>query len=130
MKGFSLIDISSRFFYNKFMLKIIVRLVINALAIFITAQVLPGVQVEDLSSAFIIALVLGLINTFIKPILLLFTLPLNFMTLGLFTFVLNALIILLVDYVVAGFEVANFWYALLFSLVLSIVSSILIWIAK
>ena len=105
---------------------IIIRLVINALAVFITAKIIPGVIVADLYSALITALVLGLANTFIKPVLLFFTLPLTLLTLGLFTLVVNAIIILIVDYFVPGFMVNGFFTALLFSIVLSIIASVAI----
>ncbi|OGK14151.1 hypothetical protein A3H80_04740 [Candidatus Roizmanbacteria bacterium RIFCSPLOWO2_02_FULL_37_19] len=112
------------------MVGIIIRLLVNALAIFFTAQILPGVTVDGLQSALIVAVVLGIINTFVKPILIFFTLPLTIVTLGLFTFVINALLILLASSLVPGFSVDGFLWALIFSFVLSIVSSILIWIVK
>ena len=111
-------------------MKFAIRLLIRTLAIFITAWLLAGVSVNDLYSALIVAIVLGLINTFIKPIIMLFTLPLNIITLGLFSFVINALMILLVDYLVQGFVVANFWWAIIFGLVLSIVNWVLVKIVE
>lgn len=104
---------------------LVINFIINGIAIFITARILPGIQLDDLGTALIVAIVLGLINTFIKPILIILTLPINLMTLGLFTFVVNALLILLVSNIVPGFSVSSFWTALLFSIVLSIVSGIL-----
>lgn len=109
---------------------LLIKLIINALAIFITARIIPDVELEDLTSAVIVAVVLGLINAFIKPILLFLTLPINFLTLGLFTFVINALLVLLASYIVPGFNIPSFFTALIFSIVLSIVSAILTWIAK
>ena len=93
-----------------------------AVAIVITAYLLPGVRLSGFFAALVTALVLGLINTFIKPLLLLLTLPLNILTLGLLTFVINALLILLTSAVVPGFSVGGFWWALLFSLVLAIMN--------
>ena len=81
--------------------------------------------VRGIGAAVVAALVLGLINAFIDPILIILTLPLNILTLGLFTFVLNALLVLLTSAIVPGFYVRNFWWALLFSLVFSIVSFVL-----
>ena len=95
---------------------------IYAAAIVITAYLLPGVRLSGFFAALVTALVLGLINTFIKPLLLLLTLPLNILTLGLLTFVINALLILLTSAVVPGFSVGGFWWALLFSLVLAIMN--------
>jgi putative membrane protein len=99
----------------------LIHLAVSALAVIITAFLLPGVQVGILS-AFLAALVLGLLNTFVKPLMILFTLPVNVLTLGLFTFVINAVIILLASSIVPGFKVKGFWWALLFSLILSLVS--------
>lgn len=112
------------------MLIIIVKTLINALAIFITASIIPGVHLSGLKSALIVAIVLGLINTFIRPIFMLLTLPFNFITLGLFTFVVNAGMLLLASYVVEDFNIPSFWSALIFSIILSLISSILTWIAK
>ena len=95
--------------------------IISALAIVVAAYLLPGVAVE-LFAAFVAAVVLGFINAVVRPILLVLTLPINILTLGLFTFVLNAALILLTSRIVEGFTVENFWWALLFSLVLSIVN--------
>lgn len=95
---------------------------IYALAILISAYLLPGVSLAGYLPALATAIVLGLINTFIKPLLLLLTLPLTILSLGLFTFVVNALLIMLTSAIVPGFDVAGFWPALLFSLVLTIVN--------
>lgn len=98
---------------------------ISALAIIITAYLLPGVRLSGFFAALVTALVLGLINAFIKPVLLLLTLPINILTLGLLTLVINALLIMLAGAIVPGFSVSGFWWALLFSLVLSIVNYVL-----
>ena len=109
---------------------LIIRLLINTLAIYIGSLVVPGVQLGGLKSALVVAIVLGIINAVVKPVLLLLTLPINFLTLGLFTFIVNALMILLTSYIVEGFDVASLLPALLFSILISIVSSVLTWIAK
>ena len=106
-------------------MRVLINWFITTVAILIGAYLLPGVAVRGIGAAIVAALVLGLINAFIKPILIILTLPLNILTLGLFTFVLNALLVLLTSAVVRGFEVRNFWWALLFSLVFSIVSFVL-----
>jgi putative membrane protein len=103
-------------------MSLLVHWLIYAIAIVITAYLLPGVRLSGFSAALVAALVLGLVNTFIKPVLLLLTLPLNILTLGLLTFVINALLILLTSALVPGFVVTGFWWALLFSLVLSIIN--------
>ncbi len=112
------------------MVIVIIKLLINALAIYVTAQILPEVQLDGLQAAIIVALVLGLINAIIKPILMFLTLPITVVTLGLFTFVINAALVLLASYIVPGFTVPTFFSALVFSIILSIVSAILTWIAK
>lgn len=101
------------------------NLLISALAVFLSAYVLPGVSVDSFLVALIAAFFLGLVNAIIKPILFILTLPITLITLGLFTFVINALMVLLVSGFVEGFKVEGFIPALLFSLVLSLVNSIL-----
>lgn len=99
-------------------------------AVLIAAYFLPGVVVAGLWSALIVALVLGLLNLTIKPLLVLLTLPINIITLGLFTFVINALMVLLASSIVKGFSVGGFLNALLFSLLLTIIQEILEMILK
>jgi putative membrane protein len=99
----------------------LVKWLIYTLAIGITAYILPGVRLDGFFAALFTAMVLGLANGFIRPILFFFTLPLTILTLGLFIFVLNALMVLLVAAIVPGFQVAGFWWAVLFSLILSVV---------
>lgn len=106
-------------------MKYLINWLVITLAVFISAQLLPGVSVENIFVAFIAALVLGVINILLKPILLILTLPINIFTLGLFTLVINALLVLLASKIVDGFSVAGFWWALAFSLVMSIVQSAL-----
>lgn len=104
---------------------LLIKILMSALSVFIAAQVLPGVEVDNFVTAILVSLVLGLMNTIVKPILVILTLPITVITLGLFTFVLNALLILLTSWLVSGFKVDGFIYALLFSLVLSIINFIL-----
>jgi putative membrane protein len=104
---------------------LLLNLLINTSAVLISAYLLKGVQVQGLGTAVVVAVALGIVNTFIRPVLILLTLPLTFLTLGLFLFVINALLILLVSAVVRGFEVNNFWWALAYSLVVSLVSGFL-----
>lgn len=96
----------------------------SALSMLIAAYLIPGVQISGLWAALVLAAILGLLNVIIKPILVLFTLPINILSLGLFTFVINALIVLLASSIVKGFTVGGFLNALIFSLVLTIISSL------
>jgi putative membrane protein len=89
----------------------IVRWVINALAVMLAAYLIPGVSVENFWAALITALVMGLINAIIRPLVILLTLPVNILTLGLFTLVINALMFWLASAIVPGFKVAGFWPA-------------------
>ncbi|MBU1164185.1 phage holin family protein [Patescibacteria group bacterium] len=100
----------------------VIKWLISTLAIIITGYLLSGVMVAGVWAALVAALVLGLINAFIKPLLIILTLPINILTLGLFTFVINALLIMLVAWIVPGFDVKTFWWALLFSVILSIIT--------
>lgn len=104
---------------------IIISLLINAVAVFGVSYFLPGIVVENFWTAIIVAVVLGIINTFIKPVLVILTLPITIVTLGLFALVINGFIIWLVGQFVPGFGVENFWWAIIFSILISIVSSLL-----
>lgn len=105
-------------------MRILITIFFTALFVIVLAYFMPGVRVDSFFTALIVALVLGLLNVFIKPLLVLFTLPVTIFTLGLFLLVINAIIIMLCDAMVDGFEVADFWRALLFSLVLSFCQSL------
>lgn len=111
-------------------MKLLGSLLIQTLAVLIAAYIIPGVSVGSIWVAVIVAIVLGILNISLKPFLLLFTLPLNILTLGLFTFVINVFLIYLVSALVSGFAVAGFIPALLFSLVLSLVSGFLSSLSK
>ncbi|HBP01031.1 MAG: hypothetical protein UY41_C0002G0037 [Candidatus Moranbacteria bacterium GW2011_GWE1_49_15] len=102
-------------------MEFLITWLVSAVVILLLSYLLPGITVAGFVSALLVALVWGLLNAFIKPILLVLTLPINILTLGLFTFILNALLVMLVAAVVPGFRVANFWWALLFSVLLSLV---------
>jgi putative membrane protein len=106
-------------------MRILINWLVTTAAILISAYLLPGVSVRSLGAALVTALVLGLINAIIRPVLLILTLPLTILTLGLFIFVLNALLVLLTSAIVPGFHVHGFGWALIFSLVFSIVSFVL-----
>ena len=106
-------------------MKLLIRLLLNAVAVFIIAHFLSGVNVDSYVTAIIVAVVLSVLNLFVKPILVILTLPITIVTLGLFLLIINALIILLADKLIDGFAVSSFWTALLFSLLLSILQSVL-----
>jgi putative membrane protein len=101
------------------------RIIVTSIVAFGLSYLLSGIHINSFWSAIILAIVLAVLNAIVKPILILLTLPLTIVTLGLFLFVINALIILLADNFIDGFRVDGFWWALLFSLLLSIVSSLL-----
>lgn len=105
-------------------MEILIVWLVSAVLIFVLANVLPGIAVTSFVTAFVVAVVLGLVNAVIRPILLILTLPINILTLGLFTFVINALLVLLVASLVPGFVVASFWWAMLFSIILSIANAV------
>jgi putative membrane protein len=104
---------------------LLLKWLIMTLSVGIAAYLIPGITVNGFLSALLVALFLGIINALVRPFLILITLPVNILTLGLFTFVINALLVLLASKVVHGFEVKGFWWAMLFSIVLSIVQYIL-----
>ena len=105
-------------------MNLFIQWLVSAIAILIAAYVLPGVGISGFWAALIVAVVLGLLNLLIKPLLILLTLPINILTLGLFTLVINALIVMLASGIVPGFEVGGFLNALLFSLVLALINYI------
>ncbi|MEO9513438.1 MAG: phage holin family protein [Flavobacteriaceae bacterium] len=106
-------------------MKLILRLLLNALTVIILSYVLPGVGVDSMTTAIIVAISLSLLNFLIKPILIVLTLPITIVTLGLFLLFINAAIILIAAHFISGFQVSSIWWALIFSLLLSFLQSIL-----
>jgi len=104
-------------------MNVLLRIIISAVVAFALSYILSGVHIQSFVTALILAVVLGLLNIFVKPLLIILTLPITIFTFGLFLFVINALIILLAAKFVNGFRVDGFWWALLFSLLLSILTS-------
>jgi len=104
---------------------ILLRWLILTAAILLAAYLLDGIEVRDFFSAFLAAAVLGILNAFFRPLLLLLTLPLNILSLGLFTFVINALLLKMASGVIDGFEVHGFWTALFGALIITLVSGLL-----
>lgn len=103
----------------KFLLKILITTV-NA---FILAYLLPGIAMNNIYTALMVAFLLALLDATIKPLLIILTLPITILTLGLFLFVINTLIILITDYFIDGFKIDGFWHAMLFSILLSFFNS-------
>lgn len=98
---------------------------ISALSIFLLSQYLPGFKVDSFTTSLIVALVLGVINAFIKPIIVLLTLPINIVTLGLFTFVINAGLLLLTDWLIAGFAIQDFTAAIIAAVALWLINLVI-----
>ena len=103
----------------------LLRVLVNAAAIYLVAQIVPGIEVTGVLAALGAGLVLGIINAIVRPVLIVLTLPVTLITLGLFLFVLNGLCLWLTSLLVKGFLVASFWSALLGSLLISVVSWVL-----
>lgn len=107
------------------MKKWLLQSILSAVAVLFTAQILPGVQVSGIIDALLVALVLSFLNTFLKPVLLILTIPVTLFTFGLFLLVINAIIIVVADALLDGFNVNGFGWALLFSLILSVINALL-----
>lgn len=108
----------------------LIRFLLSGLAVLLTAYLLPGVDVTHFGYALLVAACISLANVLVRPILFLLTIPITILTMGLFLLVINAWMILMVDYFVGGFEVDGFWWALAFSLILSVFNSMFAGIAK
>lgn len=108
----------------------LLKIVLTAIAVVILAKILPGVAVEGYLSAILVAIVLALLRLIVKPVLVILTLPITIVTLGIFLLFINAIIIMMADFFVDGFAVSSIWWALLFSLLLSFLQSILFSILK
>lgn len=106
-------------------MKFIVKLVLSGFAVIVLAKILSGVSVDSYLTAIIVALILAFLRTIVKPILVFLTLPITVITFGLFLLIINAVIVMMADYLISGFTVASIWWALLFSLLLSVFETIL-----
>ena len=113
------------FIFKIFRMNFIIKLFISSIVVFSLSYFLPGVHVTSIVAALWVAIVLGLLNTFLKPILVFLTIPVTLFTLGLFLLVINAMIVLICDYFIPEFQVDGFITALLFSVLLSVSQSIL-----
>jgi putative membrane protein len=114
------------YFFNKITnMPFIPKLLLTSVAVLIAGYLLPGVHVSTFWTALLVALVLSFLNLFLKPLMVLLTIPFTVITFGLFLLVINALIIMIAGSLVTGFKVDGFWWAMLFSIILSVVSSLL-----
>lgn len=109
---------------------LLIALLLNALALIITSKIVPGIEIESFWRAVLAAVVMGIINTLIKPVLSILTAPINILTLGLFTFVINAVLFYLAALIVPGFGIDSAWSAILGAIVLSVTATILSTLVK
>jgi len=109
---------------------ILITIILNSIAVFVAGSIIPGVRLHNFTTAVVVAVVLGFINAIIRPIVFVLTLPINILTLGLFSFVIVGFLTMLVSYIVPGFEVDGFWWALLFAFVLAFFNSFLFSLTK
>lgn len=106
-------------------MKFLINILATTIAVFVVSQILPGVVLDDLTSAFIVAVVLGVLNTFVKPVIKILTLPITVLTLGLFSMVINIALLYLTDYLVKGLTLTSFLTVVLFGFLVSVISSLL-----
>lgn len=106
-------------------MNILLRILFSGIAVILTSYLLPGVHIENFFSAIIVAAVLALLNSVLKPFFVVLTIPVTILTLGLFLLVINSVMILIAGSIVPGFIVNGFWWALIFSIILSIISYLL-----
>ena len=106
-------------------MQILISLLLSGIAVLISAYILPGVRVDGFFTALVVAVILSVVNTFIRPFIVVLTLPINILTLGLFSLIINALMVMLVTKIVPGFEVDGLLWALVFSIVLSLISGVI-----
>ncbi len=102
-----------------------IKILVSSFAIVIAQYLIPGVSIDGFTTAIIVAFVLAVLNAFLKPIIVLLTIPITFFTFGIFLLVINAIIVMITAHFVDGFHISGFWSAFLFSIVLSVVTFIL-----
>lgn len=105
-------------------MSLIIRWVISSAIVLLTAYLLPGVYIHNFGTALLVAALIALLNVFLKPLLVIFTIPITIITFGLFLLVINAIIVLLASHFISGFYVDGFWWALAFSIIMTILSSL------
>ena len=101
---------------------ILFSIILNTIAVFITGYLLAGIHLESFWTALVVSVVLGVINAFIRPIIFILTLPINILTLGLFSFLIMGALVYLTSYIVPGFTVDNFWWAIAFGIVVAFIN--------
>jgi putative membrane protein len=106
-------------------MKIVAKIIINMIALFVVAYIIPGFEFQSLSSLFVASIVVGVVNTFIKPILQIIALPISILTLGIFAFLINVSLLWLVSLIVPGFRIESFVVAAIASIILSLVTAFL-----
>jgi len=106
-------------------MKFILKLLVSSLAVFFGAYILDGVYLNGFPTAILVALLIGFLNAFLRPVLIILTIPITLLTFGLFLLVINAAIILLADYVLTGFTVDSFFTAIIFSIMVSVITWLL-----
>ncbi|WP_425391327.1 phage holin family protein [Ekhidna sp.] len=111
-------------------MNVLVKILLSSIGVIIASYLLPGVYIDDFITAVIIAVLLSLLNATVKPLLIILTIPITVVTFGLFLLVINALIILMTSSIVPGFDVDGFWWALIFSLLLSLINALLTDLSK
>ncbi len=104
------------------MMPILLAILINTLAVWVTGYILPGIHMHSFWTSLVVAVVLGVVNAILRPIIFILTLPINILTLGLFSFVIMGLLVYLVSAIVPGFTVDNFGWAILFALIVSLIN--------
>ena len=101
---------------------LIISILINTIAVLVTGYILPGIHISSFWTAIAVAIVLGIVNAILRPIIFILTLPINILTLGLFSFVIMGLLVYLVSAIVPGFKVDNFWWAILFAIIVALIN--------
>lgn len=104
-------------------MKLIIELLVRAFVLLVTAYLIPGFRIDSYWTAVVVAVVLGILNLFIKPVLQILTLPINIITLGLFNFIINAILLLVTAHFVRGFQIDSFFTAIIAAVVIALVSS-------
>jgi putative membrane protein len=112
------------------MKRFLFRFFVTAISVLFVAKLLPGIEVTNLLSLFLAALILGIFNALLRPLMIIITLPFTVLTFGLFIFVINGLLLYLTSFLVGGFEITSFWVAVIASILISIISGIINWLAR
>ena len=107
------------------MATVLYSLLMSTIAVFATANIIPGAEVQSLGAALVFSVILGVVNTILRPLILLITLPINILSLGLFTFVINAFMVMLVSSITPGIEISGFFTALFFAFILTFLTQFL-----